>query len=214
MTEPRKPKPRAATLDHLKKKRKPFKDVFVCLEPELQTAAENAAGDLAEAELALYAAEHRGAGEAELTVLRDAVTAAKEASDSAHAERVKQTVKLRVQSIGRKAYEALVEACPPTEAQIATFQEEAAAAEEARIAEAISKGQDPPAPRPLGKPEYDTDVFPAALIAACLIEPKLSAAEVVEVTEDWNFNEFVQLFMACTAVNGESRVEAWGNAFG
>lgn len=205
-------RPRAATLDHLKKKRKPFVDVYILLEPELEdtwkkakTDLEAAAAAIARTTSAMEHAQSQGhEGEAERYRSRLPGLEAKEAEaqaafDAADKAKTKATVRMRVESIGRKKYDALVADHPPTEEQVKEWQEQ--------------NPKDDGTPGD-SLPEYNGDTFPQALISRCLTSPKLSVDEVEEVTEDWNFSEFMQLFTAAIAVNSASRVIPWGKGSG
>jgi hypothetical protein len=101
------------------------------------------------------------------------------------------TVTLKFKSIGRKAYEALVDAHPATPEQTKKAEEEGAEV-----------------------PPYNTDTFPRALIHASSFDPELSEAEVDEIYDEWNQGEVLELFMSALLVNTQRRTADLGNAFG
>ena len=218
------PKPRPATRDHLQKKRKPFQDVFILLEPELEHATNKAEAeverltglvdrqqrliDIETLEAARLEGNDKVQKEAELEVdaarlaeLEEELAAAETAYEEADTAQIEATIAARVESIGRKPYDALVDDYPPTEEQIAEWQKD-------NPKEDGTPGD--------SLPDYDGDKFPPALIAACLVgELKgLTPDEVDEWTSEWNFAEFMQLFTAAIAVNAASRVQPWGKDYG
>jgi len=217
MTATHRPRPKPATADHLKKKTKPTQDVYICLEPELETTKNEleAAKDAidmrkSQAEFELTVAEELPDGDPtkeQLVKLRTKrvadVTAelevATEALEKAEDEVAEKTVYLRLQGIGRKKYDKLREEHPPTDAQVLEFQKD-------NPKEDGTPGID--------VPEYNGDTYPPALISKCLVAPKLTASEVEDFTEDWNFNEYLQLFMAAVTVNTITQVRSWGKASG
>lgn len=86
---------------------------------------------------------------------------------------------------GRKRYEALVEAHPPTDEQVAKAKED---------------GQD--------RPQYDAETFAPALLSMCCAEPLLTVEEATDLFEDWSITECSELFSACLAVcNGRRTVD-------
>ncbi len=87
-------------------------------------------------------------------------------------------------SIGRKAYERLIEEHPPTEAQQKDAREEGLAA-------GLSAQ--------LSRLSWNADTFPPALIAAASVAPKISNEEAWELyndSDDWNSAELTALFLA------------------
>lgn len=78
---------------------------------------------------------------------------------------------------GRKRYEALVEAHPPTEGQ---------------VKEATEKGQD--------KPPYNDETFYPALLSLACAEPLLTVEEATELFDQWTHTECLPLVAACLAV--------------
>lgn len=80
-------------------------------------------------------------------------------------------------SIGRAAYDELVNACPPSDEQ---------------------RKEQPG----IG---WNPETFPPALVAAASFDPKISEAEALEIwnSPDWNGGEVVKLFSAALEVNTE-----------
>lgn len=94
-----------------------------------------------------------------------------------------------LKSIGRAAYDALVDAHQPTGAQ---------------RAKAKSLG--------IGELAWNHETFPPALVAACLVEPQLSEEEVASLWRDdsWNQAELQALLQAAIEVNGTRRTVELG----
>lgn len=166
--------PRPATFDHLKKKQPLERTVTVVLSDE-------AARAYAEAAEALERARLTGKATPEL----------EQATATARAALEAETVTLRFRSIGRKAYDALVRDCPPTDED---------------KAEAKEKGE----PEPL----YDVGTFAPALIAASCVEPTLTAEQVTELWDEWNTAEIMPCWMAALEVNTQRRVVDLGKGNG
>lgn len=137
----------------------------------------DAARVVQEAESALAGAEAKAHALPDDEKAQEAVWAAQEAYDAAKAQAVADdvVVSLRFRSVGRHAYDELVHAHQPTEEQ---------------------KADEPN----LG---FDPDRFPQALVAASLVEPKMSLADVEALWEspDWNTPELGVLFGAALEVN-------------
>ena len=116
-----------------------------------------------------------------------------EAWDDYRVRVAEATVEVTFRSIGRRRYDELQKAYPPTPGQIADFKR---------------KG--------LPEPVTDPEKFTAALIAASSVSPKLSYEEVRELvdSEAWNDAELNELFMAALNVNQSSRTAALGKDFG
>jgi hypothetical protein len=166
---------RPATADHLKKKRPATKTVEVVLDPAL-------AVELRAAEHARTEAERLLAVQPADTDLQAAAWAAAEEVDELRARAVDEdaVVAVRFRSIGRVAWDDLIDRHPPTDEQ---------------IAEAKRAG--------LGALNFNSDTYPPALVAASLDEPKLSAADVLAMWDspDWNAAELQVLFSAALEVN-------------
>lgn len=126
----------------------------------------------------------------------DAVAALEAATTDEERATAQQVVEeatetLTFRSIGRQRWEALINEHPPTATQ---------------LAEAEKAGEPVPA--------YDTESFAVAAVAACSLEPKLTATEAKELYDDWNASEFGALYMAVVGVNSSSNVGALGNGSG
>jgi len=98
-------------------------------------------------------------------------------------------VEFTFRSIGRAAYDALANAHQPTALQ---------------RAQAKALG--------MGEIMWNTETFPPALVAASLVEPKLSAEEVESIWRDdnWNQAELNALLQAAVEVNGTRRTVELG----
>jgi hypothetical protein len=94
------------------------------------------------------------------------------------------TVKLVLSSIGRKAFQTLVEDYPPTDKQQRDARKEGATL------------------------LFNAETFPVALIAASLTEPQMTYDDVQQLFDSENFNdtELTELFSAAMAVNTTSKV--------
>lgn len=173
MTERRPP-----TLDHLLSRKKPVtRTVWVCLDPELAERHE-------ELRKARDVAALRAGARADDSDAQARLWEAEAALERAQAELDEGDVMVSFtfRSIGRAAYDALVNAHPPTPAQ---------------RAQAKSLGQDT---------NINLETFPPALVAACLVEPKLSVDEAQALWRDdnWNQAELTKLFNGAFAVNSTS----------
>lgn len=126
---------------------------------------------------------------------RRALEDARAALDSARDAAREVTVDFRFQALGRARYEKLLLAHPPTPKQ---------------KKEAEDEGR--------GEPEWDSDAFPQALVAATLIDPELSETEVKSIFDDddttWTTSELLMLFNTAMAVNGTTRVVDLGKESG
>lgn len=176
-------KRRPATFDHLKAK-KPVEDVVeILLDDEPTKAVTEAREALLEAEAAL----HEKAGDSKLKKARDE---AKKTLDKAMNEQDGEIVTIRFRSCGRKRYEEILDANPPTD-------------EEQRKAKDAG-----------GEVAWNSETFPIALISASAVEPELTVDQVSELFDEWNNAEAQMLFLAAFRVNTSRRVPDLGNGFG
>ena len=159
---------RPPTFDHLRKKQPLERTVSIPLNDEAVRTFKDAQEALGRVQM-----------------VKGNETEAKAAFESAKAALEAATVELRFRSIGRKRYDELVRAHPPTDEQKA-------------------EAADVP---------YDVESFSVALIAASCIEPKMTEAEVTELADEWNVAEFMQLWMASLEVNTQRRVVELGKAW-
>lgn len=147
-------------------------------------------GDI-EAVKALEQAE-KALGDGELAKYADdaareaALAPLRAAVDECREQVVKSTRQLLVQAVGREHKEKIRLAHPPTD-------------ESHREAEAIGT-----------KAEWEPKGYSIALIAASLVEPKLSEEELHALTEQWTDGEFLVLWMAVLEVNSDSSLVALG----
>lgn len=108
--------------------------------------------------------------------------------DTARAVVDESAIVLTFQAIGRKAYDALINAHPPTE--------------EANAEHLKQFGM--PAP-------YDSEGFAVALITASCTDESITEDVVQEFFDGWNNAEIVELFEAALAANTTRRVVNLGN---
>lgn len=170
---------RPRTADHLKSLKKPVQ-VVVPIHHD-----DDAVADYEKAQEAL--------GRAEL--LEEDLTDLKVARDAAAEELRQHTTFLTFRSMGRKAYQALIEAHPPTNEQREQYRSE--------------HGVDAP---------YDQEKFAPALVAACAYDEDgdlvWTEEEAQQIFDEWNSSEIVTLFQAAIACNSVRRVTDLGKASG
>jgi hypothetical protein len=242
MAQTRTPAPgadrRPPTFDRLAKKQPLSRDVRVVLDDAALRAYEDASDAAERARARLQV--RTGATDAQRTELEEAVGRA-EAELAAAAEALEaETVVVKLRSIGRRAYEDLVQEHQPTEAQVAEFR---------RALEDET-----------ATPPYDAETFPLALISASAREPRMTPDDVAvlyhggwycggcgrllpvtveacpaehavaegdpspltklaDTDEDdrlpaWNPSEFFELFTAAMDVNTQRRVAEQGKGRG
>lgn len=171
---------RPATLDHLKAKPHPWKIVDICDDPEALRALATAEKALLDASMAIPSDVLADEREARLATYRADVEQAKEAVEAS-------TMQLLLGGIGRVHKRALLDEHPPRDE------------DHERVTE-----QGGVLGVKLDKAEFNGDTYPPALIAASLIEPKLTAEQVAELTADWNDNEFMLVWFTALEVNADS----------
>lgn len=164
------------------------KDLLAKKKPVTRTVTIVLDGELAdrwnEAKAALdeaKAADDRASTEVTRLKLADAEAALEELQPS-----VKDaTIEMTLQSLGRRGYQGLIELHPPTKVQ----KEKA---------------------RKRGNNDLDNnpDSFPPALIAASLVDPKMTEEDVAELfaSEQFNEIELAELYGAALMVNTTSKV--------
>ena len=96
-------------------------------------------------------------------------------------------------SIGRNKFDEVLEACPPTDAQ---------------VRKAKKEGDD--------VPNWNEDTFPPALMSEAIVEPELSEEDIFEIWEspDWSHAEVASLFLAALEVNQSRSVVELGKESG
>lgn len=170
--------PRPPTWDHLKSAKKPLEiRVPVYLDGDPIDRLEKIRDDVERAktrEMALKDTPAHGDALYDLTRLEAEVCAVEEAVRESTAWFVirKPTPQ------GRKRYEALVEAHPPTGEQ---------------VQEANDQGQE--------RPPYNAETFAPALLSMSCAEPLLTVEEASDLFDDWSVTECSELFVACLRVN-------------
>jgi len=172
-------------MDHLKSKKQPVrKTVWVAGDSEL-------ADEVAELETSLSREEsvanvlppESSRREAVLQTIKEK----QKLLETKKAELESTAIKFVFQSIGRKRYEALLEANPPTDAQI----------EEQKKVD------------PKQSLEFNPETFPIALIIESLVEPDVDRDELrhwILNGEEWNTAEFMTLFMAALEANSTRKI--------
>lgn len=207
MTETKTAPKRPATLDHLKKKKPLEREVVIVLDDDAILAVGKADDRLREvqSEFDTWLAAQRDMQMRTLQTLPQArrevfllelpdppgysdrfaaLEAAKEALSAAEEGVRKASTTIVFRSIGRKAYEALVDSHPPTDEQNALHVKE-------------NDGQ--PAP-------YNGDTFPPALISASAVSPLIPLEDALQMWDEWNSNELVDLFTSALIVNTARRM--------
>jgi hypothetical protein len=107
-----------------------------------------------------------------------------EAIEALQAEIEEATVTFVFQGVGRRNFELMMQAHPPTDEQ-----------QERHKADT---GEDL---------VWNTDTFPPALVAASSLTPKISKEEAVKIFEDWDGPDLLDIFNAAFAAN-QSKVNA------
>lgn len=178
---------RPQTYDHLRSKKKPnYKKVPILLDQELGELVDQAKEKL-DAAKEVWADEpesspRKGALQEQMRLADEELAEAIEEADSAVAV-------FKIRSISGPAYDELVAQNPITPDQ------------EKKIRE---RGGEPPS--------WNADTFPPSLVFACLVEPKLTEDQFMEIwkSPDWNANELMSLFWAALEVNSNRRQVDWG----
>jgi hypothetical protein len=170
--------PRPQTWDHLKSAKKPLElRIPVYLDGEPIERLEKARVEQETAKTRHMALKGTP-GEADALDDLERLDAAVSAAEDAVRESTAWFLIRKPSPRGRKQYEALVEAHPPTEKQ---------------VAEAHVNGQD--------RPPYDAETFAPALLSMSCAEPLLTVEQATELFDDWSITECSELFSACLAVN-------------
>jgi hypothetical protein len=170
---------RPLTFDHLRSQKKPVtKTIPVVLDPDLADEYETAKRAR---DVAAVRADARPA-DSELAFLLLEADQALEAV-IARLEEEEAVVWFTFRGIGRAAYTALAGEHPPT-------------AEQRAKARAMNSDA-----------TVNTDTFPPVLIAACLVDPPMTAEQAVGLWDDpnWNDAELGALYGAAIEVNGTRR---------
>lgn len=193
---------RPETFDHLKSKKKPLRrEVIIPGEDAPVEAYEKAVRALERAEIRNEAEDVIGRCAAKV---EETINALREAS-----------AVFVMQSIGRKALRELIEAHPPSDAQMKEWEKEAfIIPTDAEVAEAAKAEK--PIPRPIKRqdappePAWNIDTYPRALMAASCVSPEMTEAQVQELDDEWNAEETLELWMAALEVNSSKRSADWG----
>ena len=170
---------RGTPIDHLLSKKKPFtKQVPVVFDPDLGAEFETVRRDRDVAAIRAEANPDDSELAFRLLEADQALAAIRQRLDEEGA-----VVTFTFRGIGRAAYGKLADAHPPT-------------------AEQRAKGKAMNMDTPV-----NSETFPPVLIAACLVEPPLTAEEVQALWDDpnWNDAELGALYTAAIEVNGTRR---------
>lgn len=142
---------------------------------------------------AMELADEAHRNEPKSTKLKNEFLSAKEAYDALLADVEDYTVEFVFRSIGRPAFEELVDSCQPTNKQ---------------IQEARKKDEE--------EPVWNPDTFMPGLIAKAIVEPELTEEDVFDLWEspEWNQAELLSLFFAALQVNQSRKVVDLGKESG
>lgn len=94
------------------------------------------------------------------------------------------SVMIIMQSVGRRRYDQLIQAHPPTDAQ---------------MDDAEKKKVDPPS--------YNIETFTPALLTETIVEPQMTSDQIQVLFDDWGTGEIMRLFFAALEVNTGSKVD-------
>ncbi len=177
-----------ATLDHLRKREPLERTVQIITSDAPIEAVEEAKKRLNTAELAVTGIDPKKP--VALTAAKREVEEARKALQDAYDEQVEATVEMRFRSIGRRAYEEILDQHKPSEEQRKEAEEKNTTV------------------------NYDYTTFPAALVAACCIEPKMTEEDALDLYNEWNYSEFSVLFNAALECCTTRRVGDLGNVYG
>jgi hypothetical protein len=189
-------KPKAVPLDHLRGKKRPvIRSVSIFLDSEVAEEINRAQVKLAAVEEKL--AEARG--DVALQKRReDAQGELERLQDRAVEEG--DVVSFSFRSIGRKAYDRLVDEHPATDEQ---------------QKEARERGLEAGLAPTLSRLSWNADTFPPALVAAASVDPKITheeAYELFHVSEDWNAAELTALFVTARSAQDTRDVADLGKS--
>lgn len=214
--------PRPPVYDHQNKRKKPRREtVYVYLDDdavdayhEARTAAERAVFERDEGER--RAAEAKQAGKelpagVDLKGLRKSADEALRRESEARDLLSENTASLMVAGIPNQDYEELVRDHPPTE-------EDHEEHRRVMVSSLLAQGTDTDKAEEIARRShatYNDRALAPPLIAACLVEPKMTPDEVAEMLGEWNKAEVSRLLGACLRVNEQVRVvaqleKAWG----
>lgn len=169
------------TFDHLSKKKAVTERVPICLDPELskrlmicEARVDDEQGNLALAR-----------GDTDTAKARRALEDARAALEAARAAVDESLIEVVFQSIGRPAWEALLDRHPPTDKQV----------------EEASKEGHP-------RPQYDERSLQMEAISLSAIEPVMTVDQVKSLfeSETWNTAELLALWAGCLSANQQHRV--------
>lgn len=156
-----------------KRKKLPTRTVPILLDPDLRLRYDELSAELPKAQ-ARDARVERGLGES------DEATKIEAELDELEEQIRESTVEFVVQALPRAEWRELLEAAPPTPAD-------------------IEEGLD-----------HDAESLFAPLLAACAVEPELSLSDAEAIYEEWSETEVTRLYVGCIRVNREVRDVPFG----
>lgn len=181
MTERNGPVPpvkKPQTYDHLKSRKKPVtRSVLIPLDNDQADAYSDARNDRDNAKELCDRFPNDRKYQDDLEKAEGAFQAAKAVLEN-------NSVEFTFRNIGRRRVEDLILDHLPTDKQIQRAKDLGA-----------------------GRPEYNPDTFPPALVAACLVSPKFTPDEIADMyeSEDWSGGELDALFGTAMRVNSQFR---------
>lgn len=170
---------RPVTMDHLRSRKKPITaTINICMDSAL---ADKFSGVSLKVNILEQDVRSSNASQEMRRELEDA----RAERDEMLPEVEEQTASFVFRSLGRRDFEALIDAHPVTKEQ---------------REKAKKNGEEPL--------QFDWETFPQALVQACCIDPVLTLDEVKELWESdvWNTAELTGLWEAAFAVNQQRRV--------
>lgn len=181
---------RPPTYDHLRSKKKPtIRKVMLSMDSEVEYELWQAQQEFGMAEMMLQSAEGTRAQDPDRYADQEQkYNAAKERLKKAEKAAEEDAIEFVFKSIGRKAYDDLVAAHPPTDKNRKEIEKQ---------------GGDP------DQMAWNPDTFPAALIAASIVKPDLTGEQVQEMWEsdDWGIELETLLTVALSAQQSRRVVE-------
>jgi hypothetical protein len=98
------------------------------------------------------------------------------------------SIKIVIQSMGRRSYDEMLQKHPVTDAQLEQYKDQRQ------------------------KPQFNLDTYPVALVVASVIYPEMSDEDLGDWfdSEDWTGGEFTELFTQCLQINSQGNVISLG----
>lgn len=167
-----------------RKKQPTTRTVYICNDSDISEQFETAQQTFAFTQL-MVGAEGTEEQQAELV-------AAKAKMEQLQAAALENSTKFVFRSIGRVPYDDLVNAHPPTDEQQEIARKEGGADVDL---------------------SWNAETFPPALLAASIVEPKMTPEEIQEIWDspDWGGNELLDLFNTALSAQTARRTVQLGN---